>query len=110
MSATEGKVNKEPVLPVDLSDPESVAQRNKGLKGRDARIKNGLKLVLGHPDSRLWLHGLIAEMKPFQEAFTGNSTTFYNCGQQAIGKKLTAQLLDEFLDEYVTRMREAKNV
>ncbi len=99
----------EPVKPFDAGDPEAVAAKAKTSKGREARIKNGLKLVLGHPDSRLWLHSQLNDAGPFTEAFTGNSTTFYNCGKQAGAKRLMATLLDDFLDEYVLMMKEAKN-
>ena len=99
-----------PDVPIDLGDAESVAARNKKLKSRQSRLDNGLKLVLGHPDSRLWLHSIIEESGPLNEAFTGNSATFFKCGQQAVGKHLMAILLEKHLDEYVLMCKEANDV
>ena len=92
----------------DLGDPEQVRADAQKAASRDKRIANGLKLVLSQADSRLWLYALLEEAGPFQEPFTGNSTTFYNAGKQAWARKLVATMLDLHLDDYTRMMSENK--
>lgn len=92
--------------PFDAGDAEQVNARQQKVAIREKRIDSGLALVLGHPDSRLWLFDLLEKAEPFGEPFTGNSTTFYNAGKQAWAKKLTATMLDHHLDAYSKMMKE----
>src|SRR3970040_1722188 len=92
----------------DLGDPEQVRQDAQKAATRDKRIANGLALLLPQPDSRLWLYSLLEEAGPFREAFTGNSTTFFRCGEQAWAKRLIAIMLDSHLEAYTRMMKEGK--
>ena len=93
----------------DVGDPEQVKADAQKAVTRDKRIANGLTLVLSQPDSRLWLYSLLEDAGPFREAFTGNSTTFFRCGEQAWAKRLIALMLDSHLDGYTRMMKEGKS-
>lgn len=99
----------QPAQAHNASDREQVEAKAKKAERRDQRVANGLKQILANADTRAWLWWLLDEMGPFQETFTGNSTTFYNAGRQAIGKRLVSQLLEKFPDEYFTMVKEAKH-
>ncbi len=95
--------------PFDAGDPEQVKERETKAGQREKRIANGLALVLSHADSRLWLYDLLQAAGPFRDPFTGNSHTFYNCGQQAWARVLTAKMLEpDFIANYSRMMAENK--
>lgn len=98
-----------PKTPFNAGDEVSVAEKTAQAKKRAHRVAAGLTHVMANADARLWLHSLLEAAGPFQETFTGNSETFYRCGRQAWAKVLTAQLLDQHLEQYILMMREAKN-
>ncbi len=92
--------------PLDVGDSDQVQAKAQKSATRDKRIENGLRLVLAHEDSRLWLYSLLEEAEPFGEPFTGNSHTFYNCGKQGWAKALTQTMLAKHIENYTKMMRE----
>lgn len=91
---------------IDHGDPDQVQAKSQKAATRAKRIENGLRLVLSHEDSRLWLYSLLEEAQPFGEPFTGNSTTFYNAGKQAWAKLLTQTMLAGHIENYTKMMKE----
>jgi hypothetical protein len=90
----------------NAGDPELVNARNKRAAERTRRIMNGLKMIMDQPDTRLWLYQMLEESGPLQEPFTGNSTTFYNCGRSSLGRRVMAQLLERFPEQYFMMVKE----
>jgi hypothetical protein len=88
-----------PEVPVDLSDPEHVADRKKAAKEREDTRAAGLKYIMGDRRGRAWMRHLIAE-KLFTRVgrqrpagiFTGNSTTFYNSALKELGDIISAEV------------------
>jgi hypothetical protein len=92
--------------PYNAGDPKSVAGAEKRKRMHEALRRAGLGEIMGSKAGRAWMYWLLEEMAPMNNAFTGNSATFFNCGKQYIGQHLVAQLLEEHLDAYVLMCKE----
>ncbi len=87
----------------------------KGVKAQEQAIKlkreielDDLQAVLSTASGRRFVWRLIEQAGPLQEAFTGNSTTFYILGKQAFGRRILELILSEFPDLFVIMQKEAK--
>jgi hypothetical protein len=93
----------------DIFDP-SDERHKKIAKGMDqARHDTEMKdvrHVLSTRQGRRFFWKYIGECQVFHSAFTGNNTTFYNTGKQAIGLKLMSDLNEATPDSYVLMQSE----
>lgn len=94
--------------PYNAGSAKDVAAAEKRSRSILALRKEGLRQIMGSQAGRAWMYGMLEEMGPMQNAFTGNSQTFFNCGKQYLGQHLVAQLLDDHLEAYIQMNKEHK--
>jgi hypothetical protein len=99
-------VRTEPVADFNAGDEVQVAERKKTSAAEDARRKEGLRKIMGDPDSRLWVRELLGFCGVWRNSFTGNSTTFFNEGQRNVGLKIHAELVRDHADALITMLKE----
>lgn len=89
------------LLPVEPDRPDEDAdeiearrnqKRSQEIKVAEANRIAGLKHLMAHRDGRAWMWSLLEQCGPLRNAFTGNSSTFFQCGQQYIGQHIIADL------------------
>jgi len=84
---------------VDKSN--QVAERNRQQHLAD------LREILGGRSGRRYIWDLMAECKPFINAMTGNSQTFFNLGRQSIGQMLFMDIMEAMPDAFALMQHEA---
>lgn len=93
--------------PVNAANPVEVKGREKKERNEQEQYLEDVRDVLSAPAGRRVLWNIIETTQPMSEAFTGNSTTFYNEGRQSIGRALLNMLLDHFPERYLEMKQEA---
>lgn len=92
----------------DAGDEDHVAARSQDAKAREAQRREGLRKIMGSPEGRLWMYGLLEACGVFRTSFTGNSETFMREGQRNIGLRIMAEIDRDHDQAYVQMCREAK--
>lgn len=77
---------------------------------RALRHRQELLEALKNPWARRVIYRIITEGKTFDDPYTGSSDTFYNCGLQATGRRLSREILDASPTTFVQLMDEGKHV
>lgn len=95
-------------VPYNAGSAKDVAAAEKRSRSIMALRKEGLRQIMDSQAGRAWMYGMLEEMGPMQNAFTGNSQTFFNCGKQYLGQHLIAQLLEDHLEAYILMNKEHK--
>lgn len=92
----------------NAADETKVNQRKrKSERDREREIAD-LKAVMATPEGRRLMWRVLGRCGIYSQSFTGNSSTFFNCGRQDIGLWLTAELTTtEHQEAYLLMQREA---
>lgn len=77
---------------VEFSYEEKLEAQNREEKKRRQQFLSDLRSVSDRESGLRILDYIIEMTGIYQDAFTGRSDTFYNCGKQVIGKQLLADL------------------
>ena len=92
----------------DLADPKKVGRREK-LDRLEARQKDDdINFVLSTVQGRRFYWDLMGYCGMLEEPFTGNNTTFYNCGRGSVGRKMFADLCRLNPAAYLQMIQEVK--
>lgn len=93
----------------DAGDPVQYKKRKTKTQLKREQELEELKLVMSSPQGRAFLWRLLAKTGLYEEVFTGNSTTFYKCGKQAIGLWLLGEITSSDKLAYIKMQQEALN-
>jgi hypothetical protein len=93
----------------DAGDPTQYKKRKTKTQLKREQELEELKLVMSSPQGRSFLWRLLAQTGLYDELFTGNSTTFYKCGRQSIGRWVLSELTEADKRAYITMQLEALN-
>ncbi len=93
---------------MNAGDPKQVEAQQSRLRRQAEHELLDLRAVLSIPEGRRFVWRLLEDTAPLQEAFTGNSTTFYKLGKQAYGRRVLGLILGEMPEVYAQMQREAK--
>jgi hypothetical protein len=93
----------------DAGDGGSVKKRKTKLQIQRETELEELKLVLSTPQGRAVIWRFLGQAGIYEEAFTGNSSTFYKCGKQAIGLWLLGEITEADAKGYIKMQQEALN-
>jgi len=86
---------------------EQVEQSNKiALRDRQQHLAD-LREILSTRYGRRYIWDLMAQCKPFVNAMTGNSQTFFNLGLQFIGQAMFLDIMEATPDSFTIMQREA---
>jgi hypothetical protein len=66
--------------------------------------------VLDHPQGRRFMWHLLARTGLFSNPFTGNSETFFKCGEMNVGQMLMADITSFCPEKYVQMMNDYRKV
>jgi hypothetical protein len=101
----------EEYTPKDLSDPKQVAKAIKKGKDKDERREDALRGIMGTPEGRMWIHGLLEQCHPFATAFSTDALRMaHNCGEANIGLQLIAELHACSTELYLIMMKENSGI
>ncbi len=106
-AVAEAETNAE--VPYDAADPTQVAvARKKSGRNRRARL-DFIQAMMELPEGRKWLSGLMERCFVFGNPMVQGDAngTFFNLGQQNIGKMILADVT-EFPELYSVMMKESK--
>lgn len=93
----------------DAGDVGQVKKRKtKAQLRRETEIAQ-LQELLNTKAGRAVLWRVLEKCGMYKESFTGNSTTFYNCGRQSIGYWLLTELVEADKRAYIKMQEEALN-
>ena len=93
----------------DAGDGKAVKKRKTKLQIQRENELEELKLVLSSPQGRAVLWRFLGKAGIYEEAFTGNSSTFYKCGKQALGLWLLSEITEADTKGYIQMQQEALN-
>lgn len=79
--------------PLDTAGNEA-AEKQQAERQRDQQLETeeDLRWLMGDERGRRFMWRLLGMTKVFRNAFTGDSRTFFQCGEQNIGHQLMGQL------------------
>lgn len=67
-----------------------------------------LATVMGSPDGRRWVYGILERSHQFETTFTGNSAGSFKEGKRALGLSVLADVMDAAPQTYITMIEENK--
>lgn len=85
----------------DTGDNEAVAEKRKSAKFVRTERQEQMKAVLATKEGRDVIWRILEQTGLYKDAFTGNSSTFYNEGKRAIGLYLIEEMLSADAEAYV---------
>lgn len=100
-------MGKKEALVRNAADP----RQTKKARGEERLLREleseDLKAVLANPSGRRTIFRWLAACAVYEDAFTGNSRTFYLCGRQSIGKQMIAEIIEADKEAWFAMQREA---
>ena len=100
---------KEQYDPVDLVGQEQAIIEGKRLQKHErAKEIEDFNWIMGDARGRRFMWRVLEQTGLYRNPFTGNSQTFFNCGQMNIGQWLMAEIHENCPDAYMTMTKEAK--
>ncbi len=93
----------------NASDPKQVEAGELKEEEKEALETRDLLTVLGTPEGRRVLWGILERCGVYKTSFTGNSETFFNEGKRSIGLELISKIGTASDDALFTMMKEAKD-
>lgn len=109
-SQTEDEELPEPEVPFDAGDPKQVNDsRKKAARLRQKRVAF-VRQMMNDENGRLWMYDMLESCYIFGNALQPGQTdvTFFNLGQQNVGKKMLADVVEICPDLYIRMMQEGK--
>lgn len=86
-------------------DAQQVEQDDAKRSARQAEIDDFMWLMR-HPQGRRFMWRLLGLTGVFRNPFTGNSETFFRCGEMNIGQKLLGEIHEMCPDKYIEMVKE----
>lgn len=74
------------------------------------QLRNDAAFALAQPQVRRFLCRILEDSGYFRDPFTGNSETFYRCGEQKTGRRILAALEDADPDALLKLLQTAAEV
>lgn len=96
--------------PYDAGDRESVAEKTKQAKVREAKRLNGLKQIMASQDGRLWMWDFLSTCGLFSVNFNGNSRDYFQLGMRNAAMPIFADIQNHCMDDYLKMVKETSNV
>ena len=78
----------------NAADSDQVSEAEAKEKSQELRSKNDMLHVLSTPQGRRTLQRIMSYSEVLAVGFTGNSTTFFNCGKRAVGTSILNEALE----------------
>jgi len=97
--------------PVDLVGQEVQAEQAKLLQKHERNKEiDDFNWIMSDARGRRFMWRTLAQTGLYRNPFTGNSQTFFNCGQMNIGQWLMAEIHEHCPDAYMQMVNEAKSL
>ena len=94
----------------DESQARVLAKAQREARVREFERKVVLRSVMSVKAGREWMFNLLGECGVYRTPFANDrSATDFNCGQQNIGLRLVASLVEACPDDYLRMMKEQAN-
>lgn len=90
-------------LSADIPTDNSKEQKDKRLKELE-----DLRFVLGDKRGRRVINRLLAKTGVYRNPFTGNSETYFRCGEMNVGQYIIAEVQAVSPDSYANLLKEFK--
>lgn len=95
--------------PLDFkSQKDDEAKRDKAATTREFRDAEDFKWVMSDKRGRRFIYRLLAETGLHRNAYTGNSETFFRCGQISIGQFVQGLMDEHSPERYELMIKERK--
>lgn len=92
---------------MNTADEQQVKESQKQEEKRQKRREKALLHVMGTPQGREFIWGLLEDARIFRSSFTGNSATFFNEGRRDFGLQLLNDVQHYCPKLYLDMQREA---
>lgn len=92
----------------DLADASKVGRKALFDKIKERQERDDIAFILSTMQGRRFYWQLMAKCGIFEEPFTGNNTTFFNCGRGSVGRMLLADLNEIAPQAYLLMVEESK--
>lgn len=92
----------------DESQARALAKAQREARVRESERKVVLRGLMSVRAGREWMFNLLGECGIYQTPFAAGDpyATAFNCGQQNVGLRLTASLVEACPDDYIRMMKE----
>lgn len=95
--------------PVDLVGQEEAANETKRLQKHErSKEVEDFSWVMADARGRRFMYRLLEQTGLYRNPFTGNSHTFFNCGQMNVGQWLMSEIHEHTPDAYMAMINEAR--
>jgi len=92
---------------MNYDDPKLVAKAKREVRVREAEQKIVVKSIMTVRAGREWMYDFLSQCGIFQTPFTNDPcATAFNCGQQNVGLRMTAQIMLAAPTEYLQMLKE----
>lgn len=98
------------VDPTDLTANQRLAdERDEQDRQEQRQRAEDLKWVMSDTRGRRFIHDVLETTGVYRNPFTGNSETFFRCGEMNVGQRLLAQLMATCPKRYLEMIKEQEN-
>lgn len=93
----------------NIADEKQVKKAQKNEKFIEKQKEEDYRAVLSTRSGRRLLWGLLGDLGLHEQPFTGNNTTFFNCGKLNSAQIILGNIVDADQEAYFQMMRESKD-
>lgn len=104
------QAEEEAQTPYDASDPQQVNTARKKASRKNAKRLEVVAALMQHKDGRRWIHEQLDWCHIYGNPVIPGDThaTYFNLGQENIGKRLLADVVAAAPEQYILMLQEAK--
>lgn len=100
----------EPLDPTDLRAQEKATKDRQDREAETQRIEaEDLKWIMADKRGRRFMHALLGVTGVFRNPFTGNSETFFRCGEMNVGQRYLAAIHENCPERYSKMIEEHRD-